>query len=423
MNIGIYTYGTRGDLQPYIALALGLTEKGHQVTISATEDFAALVEGFGVSFQPLAGNAEAVMNSEEGQRVLKTENPIQLMKYYFKILHDNRVVVRDSYHAAISKVDYIIANAMTLQIVGAIAEAQQKPMAVTYFMPPIVPTAEYPLGGFDLLDLPVYNKFTYKLARAVFWRFVKRDTNEYRKVLGLAPLGENLLTRLDRQRVLDLYCISPSLIPQPRDWESHHKITGFFNIPASKREGNDLDEAPAGLNEWLAAGSKPVYLGFGSNGVGNSGKFMEILKEILDRTGERVLFCTGWSVFKHIPQHKNLFVTKYVNHETIFPQCKVGIFHGGAGTLATMLRNHLPVIIVSFYTDQPTWGKIVERRSLGVHIPAKKLTAEKLIAAIGQCRSEEIKRNVAAVGDAIVAEKGLEKTIGEIENYFNRVQG
>src|ERR1700761_6638795 len=214
MNIGIYTYGTRGDLQPYIALALGLIERGHRVTISATEDFAALVEGFGVPFDPLAGNAEAVMNSAEGQRVLKTGNPIQLMKYYFKILHDNRVVVRDSYHAAITKVDYIIANAMTLQIVGAIAEKQQKPMAVTYFMPPIVPTSEYPLGGFDFMYFPAYNKFTYKLARSIFWRLVKRDTNEFRAVLGLPALKENLLTILDKKRVLDLYCISPSLISQ-----------------------------------------------------------------------------------------------------------------------------------------------------------------------------------------------------------------
>ena len=88
--------------------------------------------------------------------------------------------------------------------------------------------------------------------------------------------------------------------------------------------------------------------------------------------------------------------------------------------MATMLRNHLPVIIVSFYTDQPTWGKIVERRGLGVHIPAKKLTIERLIGAIKRCQTDEVKRNVAAVGEAIVAERGLEKTIEEIENYFNR---
>ena len=96
----------------------------------------------------------------------------------------------------------------------------------------------------------------------------------------------------------------------------------------------------------------------------------------------------------------------------------MGIFHGGAGTLATILRHQLPVIIVSFYTDQPTWGKIVKRKKLGVHIPVKKLTVSKLMAATRQCQTEAIQRNVAAAGQAIIAEKGLEKTISELETYF-----
>jgi sterol 3beta-glucosyltransferase len=95
--------------------------------------------------------------------------------------------------------------------------------------------------------------------------------------------------------------------------------------------------------------------------------------------------------FDNLPKHKNLFVTKYVNHETILPQCKLGVFHGGAGTLATMLRHNLPVIIVSFYTDQPTWGKIVERKKLGVHIPVKSLSSDKLISAIQKIQTDEIK--------------------------------
>ena len=85
MNIGIFTYGTRGDLQPYVALALGLMEKGHKVTLSATEDFKDFIEGFGVTFQPLWGNAETMMNSTEGQSILQTENSIKLMKYYLAI--------------------------------------------------------------------------------------------------------------------------------------------------------------------------------------------------------------------------------------------------------------------------------------------------------------------------------------------------
>lgn len=419
MNIGIFTYGTRGDLQPYVALALGLMDKGHQVTLSATEDFKDFVEGFGVAFQPLWGNAETMMNSKEGQSILQTENSIKLMKYYFKVLHDNRDPLRKSYYEAISKVDFIIANSMTLPILSAIAEIQNKKVALSYFMPPVVPTAEFPLGDFDFFNFPWYNKLTYKIAQGFFWKFIKQDTNEYRKELGLPELKENLVTYLDKQKILDLYCLSQSLIPQPKDWESHHKITGFINIPKHTRENHFLDQTTSELSEWLSNGDKPIYIGFGSNGVGNTAKFSKILTQVLEQTNERILFCTGWSQFDNLPTHKNLFVTKYVNHETILPQCKIGVFHGGAGTLATMLRHNLPVIIVSFYTDQPTWGKIVERKKLGIHIPLKTLSADKLISAIQKVQTKEIENNVSIVGQQIRDENGLDNAIIEIEKYFN----
>lgn len=419
MNIGIFTYGTRGDLQPYVALALGLMDKGHQVTLSATEDFKEFVEGFGVRFQPLWGNAETIMNSREGQSILQTENAIKLMKYYFKVLHDNREPLRKSYLEAVSKVDFIIANSMTLPIISAIAEKQNKKVALTYFMPPVVPTAEFPLGDFDFFNFPWYNKLTYKIAQAFFWKFIRQDTNEYRKELGLPELKENLIRVLDKQKILDLYCLSPSLIPQPKDWESHHKITGFINIPKQKRDKHFLDQTTKELSEWLSTGEKPIYIGFGSNGIGNTDKFSKMIAEVLEKTNERVLFCTGWSQFDNLPNHKNLFVTKYVNHEAILPKCKLGIFHGGAGTLATLLRHDLPVIIVSFYTDQPTWGKIVERKKLGIHIPVKTLSFEKIAYAIKTVQTDEIMNNVALIGQQIRDENGLDNAIKEIEKYFD----
>ena len=419
MNIGIFTYGTRGDVQPYIALALGLMDHGHQVTIAASENFKEFVEDFGIAFHPLYGNAEEAMNSPEGQSVLQTENTIKLMKYFFKVLRDKKVPLRKSYIDGINKVDFIIANLATLPITNAVAEKQNKKVALTYFMPPVVPTAEFPLADFDFLNFPWYNKLTYKLAHAFYWKFVKEETNEFRQELGLPALKENLVHYIGKQKPLDLYCISPSLIPQPKDWEGNSKITGFLAVPKQNRENNTLDKVPAELNEWLAQGDKPIYMGFGSNGIGNTDKFINILNEILTKTNERILFCTGWSVFENLTIHKNLFVTKYVNHEAILPQCKAGIFHGGAGTLATMLRNNLPVIIISFYTDQPTWGKIVERMKLGVHIPVKKLSADKLIAAITKVQTEELRHNAAITGEQIRNENGLENAVNEIEKYFN----
>ncbi|HWD86657.1 MAG TPA: glycosyltransferase [Mucilaginibacter sp.] len=418
MNIGIFTYGTRGDVQPYIALALGLMEKGHHVTIAAPENFAGLVEGFEIDFHPLFGNAEEEMNSAEGQSVLQSENTIKLMKYFFKVLRAAKVPLRKSYLDGFDKVDFIIANLATLPITSAIAERQNKKIALTYFMPPVVTTAEFPLADFDFFNFPWYNKLTYKLAHTFYWKFVKEETNEFRRELGLPVLKESLVKHLDKQNLLDLYCLSPSLIPRPKDWHENQKITGFLTIPKHYWEDHPLDQISPGLNNWLAAGETPIYMGFGSNGVGNTWKFVSIVKDALEKTNERILFCTGWGLFENLPVHDNLFVAKYVNHEAILPKCKAGIFHGGAGTLAAMLRNNLPVIIISFYTDQPTWGKIIERTKLGVHIPVKKLNSDKLLAALKYVQTDDVKSNVAKIGQQIRNENGLENAIDEIERYF-----
>lgn len=416
-NIGIFTYGTRGDVQPYIALGLGLIEKGHEVLIAAPENFKDLVEDYGILFHPLYGNAEEGMNSPAGQKVVQTGNTIKLIKFFYKALHEIRQPLRQSYIEGISKVDFIIANSATLPIVSAIAEKQNKKMAISYFMPPVVPTDDFPMSGLDFMNFKVYNKLSYKLGHAAYWMFVKDETNEFRIELGLQPLKESLIDHIGRQKPLDIYCISPSLIKQPADWDDNHKITGFLTVPSrkSKAVNKQIDTV---LNEWLAQGPTPIYTGFGSNGVGSRVKIGEILRAILNNTNERILFCTGWALYDDLPKHPNLFITKYVDHDAVLPQCKLGVFHGGAGTLAAMLRNNLPVIIVSFYTDQPTWGKIIARTRLGAHIPAKKLTAKKLMAAIEETQTDIVKQNVRKMGERIRTEHGLGIAIAEIVSYF-----
>lgn len=215
MNIGIFTYGTRGDVQPYVALALGLLDRGHQVTLAAPENFGDLVESFGIRFHPIYGDVEEMMNSPEARSILRAGNTIKLMKFFFKALHQIRVPLRKSFFEGISKVDFIIANTATLTIVSAIAEKQHKTVALSYFMPPVIPTGEFPLSDFDFFNFPLYNKLTYKIAHRFYWKFVKEETNEYRKELGLPVLTQNLIKYISRQKPLDLYCISPSLIPQP----------------------------------------------------------------------------------------------------------------------------------------------------------------------------------------------------------------
>lgn len=415
MKIGIFTYGTRGDLQPYIAIALGLMKRGNDVMIAAAADFRQLVEGYGISFHPLYGEAEQMMNTEEAKAILQSGNQLQLMKYYFSFLHSIRQPLRKSYEEAFSKVDGIVANSMTIPITSVLAEKYNKKLVLTYFMPPVVETAAYPISDFDFLNFGWYNKLTYRLAQSMFWKYIKDDVNEYRVEQGMKPLRTNLIKELDRKCTTDLYCISKHLIPQPADWKSHHKITGFVSVEQTHRNGHMQEQLPEDLKAWLAEGDAPVYIGFGSNAVGDAVKVTTIVERLLKETNYRVLFCTGWAVYDSIPQHERLYVAKYLNHEQVFPRCSVGVFHGGAGTFAAMLRHGLPVVIVSFYTDQPTWGKIAVKKQLGTHVPYKQLSFERLKTAIAAADNETIRTNAKRMGQAIVAENGLENVLHEIE--------
>lgn len=419
MKLGIFTYGTRGDLQPYIALALELKGLGYEVVIAATGNFRDYVESFGIGFQSLWGDAEHMMNDKEGHRILQAGNAIKLMKFYFEVLHRNRAALRKSYEQAVAQVDLIIANSMTLPIISALSEKYEKKMALTYFMPPVVPTREFPLADFDFLNFPFYNKLTYKVAHYFFWQFIKEDTNEYRRELGLPELKQNLIHHLETKNLLDLYCISPHLIPQPKDWAPHHKITGFINAGIAKKTAQAFDNTSQELLDWLRAGARPVYMGFGSNAIGDKLGMIRLINELLQQTNERILFCTGWSQLDGFPVNERLFITKYADHEHVLPYCKLGVFHGGAGTLATMLRHDLPVVIVSFYTDQPAWGKIIERKGLGVHIPVKKLNTSRLAAAIQQVQTETIRQNILAMGKNIRQENGLKNAVQALDTYFN----
>ena len=94
-------------------------------------------------------------------------------------------------------------------------------------------------------------------------------------------------------------------------------------------------------------------------------------------------------------------MVKYVNHEWLFLQCKTVVIHGGIGTIAAALKAKTPPIISSIFADQPLWGKLIEDRKLGLHIPFKKLNTLKLLDAIEKAETHELKRNARNTGEMI----------------------
>jgi len=192
MHIGIISIGSRGDVQPYIALSLGLMKRGYKVTLAAPENFSDFVENFGVSFHPLPNNTERVINSPEGERLLKKGSTISLLKFFKKEGDKTRQQVRSSLLEGCLEVDFIITSYISTNTISVIAEKLKKKWAIVNLNPPLLPTNEAPAFGFDFMDFPFYNRLTYSFIHYLEWNINKKDIREFRKSLGLPFLGTTI---------------------------------------------------------------------------------------------------------------------------------------------------------------------------------------------------------------------------------------
>jgi UDP:flavonoid glycosyltransferase YjiC (YdhE family) len=418
MHYGIVAIGSRGDVQPFVALALGLKERGHRTTVFAQENFKDFIEGYGIDYYQLYGNTEELLHTDEGRQILRTGNALTLLRYLRKAADKMQARINMDILSYGLQPDALVSSALGMAWVDALAEKWNKKWVVIQLTFPVTPTREFPFAGLDYFNFPAYNLFTYWLLQTVFWNLNKKQLNAFRRLLDLAPLKKSMYKKFESARVPVLYSISRFLVPRPLDWGAEIDITGFMVLTSDKRRNHKMDPVAKGLSEWLQAGEPPVYVGFGSMPVPDPAAFAIMLNQLLTRTGHRFIFCQGWSVLPELTQNSRLHVVKYIDHEWLLPQCKAAIIHGGVGTVAAVLRACIPLVVLSVFGDQAWWGKLVDKRKIGVHIPFKKASAEKLAAAVSLALSPDRSGNAREIGRRIRREDGLARTIQRLETYF-----
>lgn len=414
MHYAIVAIGSRGDVQPYIALGLGLKERGDEVTIFAHENFKYFIEGYDIGFVPVTGHVEDLLRSAEGMKMLKNGSLFAFMRYLLKI---NNVTMQSliKLTSLFNKADVLISSLLAVPWVDAIAEKLDKKWAIVQLNLPSVPTKAFPLMLLDFFDFPAYNLFTYHLYEWVYWRVNKKNINAFRHAIGLAQLKRPFLKKIAEARIPNLHCFSPALLARPHDWSNEVDITGFLFLPPAIQY-----HIPPGLEVWLDQGDKPVYIGFGSIPVPDPALIISIIKELLTKTTYRFIFCYNWTPAMSLPENPRLFQIKSIPHDWLFPRCRALIIHGGVGTTAAALHARIPMVIISIIADQPWWGKIIEQKGVGVHIPFKKLTAQKLVSALERISMADIQQNARETGDYINSENGVVNTIRKLDYFFGR---
>jgi UDP:flavonoid glycosyltransferase YjiC (YdhE family) len=196
------------------------------------------------------------------------------------------------------------------------------------------------------------------------------------------------------------------LIPQPHDWDNHITIPGFFFLPLAS-----FYKPPEDLEAFLEAGPAPVYIGFGSIVVHDPDVLTRTIFDAVKKAGVRALVSKGWGGLGHkdtqIPE--NIYMLDNCPHDWLFPRVSCVVHHGGAGTMAAGIAAGRPTVIVPFFGDQSFWGDMVAKAGAGpAPIPHKKLTADRLAAAITEALQPETAQKASALANSIKHEEGPE---------------
>ena len=186
MRYGIITTGSRGDVQPFIALALALMEKGHQVTVITNENFRAFVEGFGVSYLPITGDTEKIINSPEALKLLEGGSIFKFFYHIQKVSAETAGQANRDIYEACAKVDHLITSVLPMPFVYSIAEKFGKKLAVIFLSVPPVPTREFPFQVFGVKGHPWLNRLSYRLT-GLAYAMIRKKMNEFRREIGLPP--------------------------------------------------------------------------------------------------------------------------------------------------------------------------------------------------------------------------------------------
>lgn len=410
MNITILTYGSRGDVQPFLPLSLGLMERGHQVILAAPSRFKNLVEEHGIGFFPLAGNPEDLSRrlNDAGYNFIKQVS--ELTSHSVKI---GAEMIRQTQNAC-SDADLIIhtfANA-----VGAHTLAREKDIPDIHIQtfPMFTPTGDYPNITMPNLGNRFLNRLTHiaSIIIAELTSFLGFEQVRRRARLPQRRLFSPFRDDPPRLRTPILCAWSPVLIPPSRDWNPWVHITGYYFFPS------DNSYAPPNeLKKFLNSGKPPVCISFGSMVNRNVEKAEMVIRESLKRTNNRGVILSGWGSAKG-ESTSDLLYLESAPHDWLLPKCKILIHHGGAGTTSAGLRAGIPQVVIPFMADQPFWGSRVHAIGVGPSpIPVKKLSVNRMVGAIAEAESKVVLERAQAAGQIIRGENGVGNAVTLIESY------
>lgn len=415
MRVGIATVGSRGDVQPFLALAVALAKRGHVVRLASCSPFAGLARAHGVEFVSIAGDIKEVVGDAGRAALLEAEShPIRaaraLRRYVGPLVREGL----DALPAALDGCDVIVG-----QLLAPGAQHFAERHALPYFdacYDPVFPTRAFAHPGAPRSIPRGWAAYaSYVAAEQVFWQAFRPEINAFRARLGLGRAPFFGPTRRASNRPPALLGYSRAIVPAPSDWPSHVTATGPWLLGAP-----DTWAPPPELTRFLASGPAPVFVGFGSMTVEDPVALTRAVVGALRSVGLRGVLSTGWGALAPATGDDVLNVGD-VPHRWLFPRMAAVVHHGGPSTTADALHAGVPQFIVPFLSDQPFWGAQVEGAGAGPRaVPIGALTEVHVRDALVAMAQPEMRRRAAELATIQRAERGADDAVLAIEALAER---
>jgi vancomycin aglycone glucosyltransferase len=374
------TVGSRGDVQPILALAMRLRELGQEVRVCAPPDFHELIQGHGIPFTPI-GPKLAWTAKNTGQPTPEQRR---------QLFEDSFAAQFGAVTEAAQGCDVIVHGGYLVVAAPTVAEQMGIPYVFAGYAPVALPSPHhapplYPMLGEKPADGTAGNVTLWE-ADAARWNTNWGPLlNSYRAKAGLAPV-ENVRDHLFTDQ--PWLAADPTLAPWPGD--SDVVQTGAWILP-------DARPLSAELEKFLDAGDPPVYFGFGS--IRAPEDLARNMIQAARAVGRRAIVLRGWADLSLLDNEPDCLSIGEVNQQALFTRVAAAVHHGGAGTTTAAARAGAPQVVIPQHVDQPYFAQRVQDLGIGYAHAIGAPTAESLTEAL----SHALKPDVAAQARAIAA--------------------
>ncbi|KAJ4489644.1 glycosyltransferase family 1 protein [Lentinula edodes] len=420
LHFTFLTIGSRGDVQPYIALAKGLQADGHKVRIATHKEFKEWIEAHDIEYGYVGGDPAELMR-------ICVENGMFTVSFLKEGLQKFRGWLDDLLKTAweaCQGTDVLVESPSAMggyHIAEALAIPYFRAFTMTWTRTRAYPHAfavpERKMGG-------SYNYMSYVMFDQVFWHAISGQINRWRR--NILHIESTNLDKMEPHKIPFLYNFSPSVVPPPLDWPEWIRITGYWfldDADVSSKKWTPPETLSKFIDTAHSAGKKVVYIGFGSIVVSDPVAMTKCVVEAVVQSGVCAILSKGWSDRLQVksgeagnveePLPDQIYPISSIPHDWLFQRIDAACHHGGAGTTGASLRAGIPTIIKPFFGDQYFWADRVE--ALGVGSGVRRLTVDSLTEAlrVATTDSKQISR-ANALGEQIRKENGVDTAIESI---------